>query len=85
MAKIAVVKMEPEDTYSTGGVVEEVFIHMEGGVEENGYKFPWRAYESNNDYKVIEDATDNVKIAGFYKTKRVFYETLIRSINILIK
>ena len=69
MAKIAVVKMDPADTYSTGGVVEDVFIHMEGGVEENGYKFPWRAYESNNDYKVIEDATDNVKIGWILQDK----------------
>ena len=42
---------------------------MEGGVEENGYKFPWRAYESNNDYKVIEDATDNVKIGWILQDK----------------
>ena len=60
--------MDPADTYSTGGVVEHVFIHMENNVEEDGYKFPWR-YESDNNYKVIEDATDNVKVGWILQDK----------------
>jgi len=69
MAKIAVVKLDPTDTYSTGGVVEHVFINMENGVEEDGYKFPWRTYESDSAYKVITNATDNVKVGWILQDK----------------
>ena len=62
MAITAVVKLDPVDTGSTGGIVEHAFLVMENAKEENGYQFPWRAYESNADYKVIENCSDNVKI-----------------------
>ena len=68
MAKVAVVKLDPADTYSTGGIVEHVFIHMEGGVEQDDYKFPWRQYEISG-YKVIEDATDDVKVGWILQDK----------------
>ena len=69
MAITAVVKMDPADTYSTGGVVEHVFLDMEDGKEEDGYQFPWRAYESNNDYKVINSASDDVKVGWILQDK----------------
>ena len=68
MAKVAVVKLDPADTYSTGGIVEHVFVHMEGGVEHDDYKFPWRQYEISG-YKVIEDATDDVKVGWILQDK----------------
>ena len=69
MAITAVVKLDPVDTGSTGGVVEHCFLQMADGVEENGYSFPWRSYESNADYKVIENCSDNVKIGWILQDK----------------
>ena len=69
MAKVAIIKLDPTDTHSTGGIVEQVFIRIDNMLEEHGYRFPWRQYEGNSAYKVITDASDDVKIGWIYQDK----------------
>ena len=69
MAITAVVKLDPINTGSTGGVVEQIFVQMESGIEENEYQFPWRTYESNSAYKVVENCSDDVKIGWILQDK----------------
>ena len=73
MTKVAIVKLDPIETKSTGGIVEKVFLHMvrEDGVadEPGDYRFPWRQYEGNSAYKVITNASDDVNVGWIYQDK----------------
>ena len=69
MAKVAIVKLDPVETKSTGGVVEEIFIKMSNFTQNDGYVLPWQKYVNDSNYKVIDDASDDVVVGWILQDK----------------
>ena len=67
MAKTALVKLDPVEAISTGGIVEKVWVKADTYAPSNIP--PWSDYFGDSNYKIIENVSDDVVVGWVLQDK----------------